>query len=62
MQYRRNIIPGGSFFFTVVAEKRGPILATKDAMDVLRDAFRTVRERYPYEIDAIVILPDHLHC
>ena len=62
MQYRRNIIPGGSFFFTVVTEKRRPILATKDAVNVLRNAFRTVRQRHPYEIDAIVVLPDHLHC
>jgi len=27
----------------------------------LRAAFRTVRARHPFAIDAIVVLPDHLH-
>ena len=28
---------------------------------MLRDAFRLVRAQRPFIIDAIVILPDHLH-
>ncbi len=28
----------------------------------LQEAFRTVRTKRPFELDAIVILPDHLHC
>jgi putative transposase len=31
-------------------------------IDVLRDAFRTVRKERPFSIDAIVVLPEHLHC
>jgi putative transposase len=27
----------------------------------LRAAFRAVRARHPFSIDAIVVLPDHLH-
>jgi putative transposase len=62
MKYRRAFIPGGSFFFTLVTEQRRPLLASVDAVDVLRMAFRVVRATRPFEIDAIVVLPDHLHC
>jgi putative transposase len=62
MKYRRAFTPGGSFFFTVVTEGRRPILAPADAVAVLREALRTVRARRPFVIDAIVVLPDHLHC
>jgi putative transposase len=32
-----------------------------DPVDVLRLAFRRVRARHPFAIEAAVILPDHLH-
>jgi putative transposase len=28
----------------------------------LREAFRSVKNAYPFSLDAIVILPEHLHC
>ena len=62
MQYRRAFTPGGTFFFTVVTEGRRPILASPEAVEVLRGAFRAVRRTRPFEIDAMVVLPDHLHC
>ena len=62
MRYRRAFIPGGSFFFTLVTEKRRPLFASAEAVAVLREAFRTVRSTRPFELDAIVVLPDHLHC
>jgi putative transposase len=62
MKYRRAFYPGASFFFTLVTEKRRPILASADAADVLREAFRAVRLVRPFEVDAIVVLPEHLHC
>lgn len=62
MRYRRAIAPGGTFFFTVVTYRRRPILASVEAVDVLREAFRSVRRSRPFEIDAIVVMPDHLHC
>ena len=61
MQYRRAIAPGGTFFFTVVTDRRRPILASAEAVDALREAFRSVRRSRPFEIDAIVVMPDHLH-
>jgi len=58
--YRRNFVPGGSFFFTVnLAERRRRLLTTH--IDLLRRAFRYVRRRHPFQIEAIVVLPDHLH-
>jgi putative transposase len=31
-------------------------------VDLLRDVVRDVRRRYPFRIDAWVVLPEHLHC
>ena len=57
--YRRNFVPGGYFFFTVnLAERR---LALLTDIEVLRGAFRETHRRHPFTIDAIVVLPDHLH-
>ena len=60
--YRRIYIPGSTWFFTVnLAERRDNNLLV-EKIDLLRTAFRYVKERKPYRIDAIVIMPDHLHC
>ncbi len=58
MHYRHAIVPGGTFFFTLVTKRRRPILASAEAVDVLRDAFRSVRQSRPFKIDAIVVMPD----
>jgi len=58
--YRRNFVPGGSFFFTVNLADRRLSLAT-DHIDALRAAFRETRQRHPFATDAMVVLPDHLH-
>jgi putative transposase len=58
--YRRNFLLGGSYFFTVnLADRRRALLT--DHIDLLRTAFRQVRARHPFAIEAAVILPDHLH-
>ena len=59
--YRRNRVPGGTFFFTVnLFDRRSNLLVTH--IDALRDAVRRVRARAPFHIEAWVVLPDHLHC
>jgi putative transposase len=58
--YRRNFVPGDSYFFTVNPEDRRSRLLT-ERVDLLRQAFRQVRARYPFMLDAIVVLPEHLH-
>ena len=62
MQYRRAFIPGGTFFFTVVTARRRPIFADEKAVEVLREAFLHVKAKRPFTVDAMVVLPDHLHC
>jgi putative transposase len=59
--YRRAHVPGGSYFFKVALLERRRSLLTAH-IDALRAAFRSVHIQRPFRIDAIVILPDHLHC
>ncbi|PQO46647.1 REP-associated tyrosine transposase [Blastopirellula marina] len=59
-KYRRSRI-GSVFFFTVVTYQRRPILTTSLGRYCLREAFRETRSVHPLQVDAIVILPDHLH-
>ena len=62
MHYRRAFTPGGSFFFTLVSHGRRLVFANAQAIEISRNAFRTVRTSRPFEIDAMVVMPDHLHC
>ncbi len=62
MQYRRVFVENGCYFFTVVTEKRQPIFADKDSLVLLREAFKHVMLKRPFTIDAMVVMPDHLHC
>ncbi len=60
--YRRERLPGGIFFFTVVTAGRRPILTTDVARALLRRVVDEVRGGYPFAVEAWVLLPDHLHC
>jgi putative transposase len=60
--YRRLFSPGGTFFFTVVTWQRKPIFAEPQARVLLGEAFRQTADRYPFQTNAICLLPDHLHC
>lgn len=60
MRYRRANIPGVSYFFTVnLADRNNRYLV--DHVDRLRAAVQDVKHRYPFHIDAMVVLPEHLH-
>lgn len=61
-EYIRARQPGGAYFFTVVTHERQPLFADPAVVERLRLAFRRVMAERPFEIDAIAILPDHLHC
>ncbi|UUO07650.1 transposase [Blastopirellula sp. J2-11] len=52
---------GSIYFFTVVTHERRPILTTDLGRECLRTAFKDVRQKFPFETIAIVLLPDHLH-
>ena len=59
--YRRNRVPGGSYFFTVnLRDRRSDLLITH--IESLRRVVRETRHHLPFHIDAWVVLPDHLHC
>jgi len=61
-EYRRRFQPGGTSFFTVVTNDRRPLFEVERARQCLREAILAVQEDRPFEILAIVLLPQHLHC
>lgn len=60
MQYRRAFIDGSTYFFTVNLLEHDKSLLT-DHIDLLKQSIKTVKSRHPFHIDAMVILPEHLH-
>ncbi|MCJ8281210.1 MAG: transposase, partial [Rivularia sp. ALOHA_DT_140] len=62
MEYRRAKIEGGTFFFTVVTQNRRKFLCDEENIVLLRKIFKRVIKQHRFTIDAIVILPEHLHC
>ena len=62
MQYRRVYTKGACYFFTLVTEQRRPIFKNDQQIKILRESFKKVKQKYPFKIDAIVVLPDHIHC
>jgi len=58
--YRRSRIAGASYFFTVNLADRSQLLLIQN-IALLRRAFEYIRERHPFIVDAIVVLPEHLH-
>ena len=60
VQYRRNFLPGGTYFFTQALHNRKANYLT-DHIDLLRISIKKVQQKMPFSIIAIVILPEHLH-
>jgi putative transposase len=59
-EYRRNRLPGATYFFTVnLLDRRSGLLVAN--IEPLREAVRQTRCRRPFHIDAWVVLPDHMH-
>lgn len=60
--YRRARVPRATWIFIVVmADRNGKRLLIETA-GALRMPFRDVRSRHPFRVDAVVVMPDHLHC
>lgn len=59
--YRRAFLKGGIFFFTVVTYERRPVFREQRSVDLLRQSFQITMATRPFRVDAIVVLPDHLH-
>ena len=57
--YKRLFLEGYSYYITIVTHRRCPILI--DNIEFLRESFRDSKRYYTYLINAIVVLPDHIH-
>ena len=60
VNYRRNFITGGTFFFTVTLQNRKSRLLV-EKINLLKEAVQRVKDQHPFQIKAYVILPEHLH-
>lgn len=59
--YRRAYVPGGSFFFTLVTNQRKPLFANPQARRLLGNVIRQCQDNWPFTINAMVLLSEHLH-
>lgn len=59
--YRRVYLKGGAYFFTLVTERRAPVFRYEPARLLLKSAIWNCRKRWPFQLDAMVLLDDHLH-
>lgn len=58
--YRRWRLRGGTYFFTICLSDRTSSLLV-DQIDLLRTAYLSAQIAAPFQADAMVILPDHIH-
>jgi putative transposase len=56
----RPSIPAATIYFTVALQQRGSDLLILE-IERLRQAVRVTRAERPFQIEAWVVLPDHLH-
>ncbi len=60
--YRRNRVAGGCYFFTVNLLERYNNSLLTDAIDLLRESVKQVKDKHPFHIDGWVVMPEHMHC
>jgi putative transposase len=60
VRYRRERVPGASYFFTLTLDDRRASTLVDHAPGLV-DAVRAEQHRRPFTIVAMVLLPDHLH-
>ena len=60
VRYRRLRTDGATYFFTVTLRNRRADTLVEN-IDALRSAIARTRALRPFHIDAMVVLPDHLH-
>ena len=61
-RYIRLRREGGLYFFTLVTYKRQPFMTSELSRECLRAAWKETQSLYPFDILAVCLLPDHLHC
>jgi putative transposase len=60
VRYRRVLVPGATYFFTVNLRDRQSCLLTEH-IDLFRRAVSETRKSMPFTIDAMVVMPNHWH-
>lgn len=60
--YRRIYRQEGAFFFTLVTHRRRSLFSNAMARRWLHEVIAEEQARHPFELTAIVLLPNHLHC
>jgi putative transposase len=58
--YIRADAAGATYFFTLTLQDRGSRTLV-DHVEVLRAAVKHAKARHPFDIEAMVVLPEHLH-
>jgi putative transposase len=61
MRYKRLKVEGASYFFTVVTHERRKLFLDADVVAWYNEAVTRVQQRHPFDLEAQVVLPDHLH-
>jgi putative transposase len=57
--YKRLFLNGYSYYITMVTHERNPILIQN--ITLLRESFRYAKSKFSFHIEAIVVMPDHIH-
>src|SRR5438105_3872034 len=59
-EYRRCLVAGATYFFTVTVAHRPSTLLVQE-IDRLRHAYVTIANKLPFTTVAICVMPDHIH-
>jgi putative transposase len=60
-EYKRVFSRGGTYFFTVVTYRRIPIFINDSRVNYFKKCIKDTMRRYPFKVEAMVVLPDHIH-
>jgi len=60
-EYRRVIIKGGVYFFTIVTYERQKIFLLPEVRALFSDSLDHIQKYHPFIVIAYCILPDHVH-
>ena len=60
MRYRRATVSGACYFFTLNLQNRKQTLLI-DEIILLKSVINSVKKSHPFKINAMVIMPNHLH-
>jgi putative transposase len=61
MRYRRVVLPGATYFFTLITYQRAPLFSDESNVQRWHRAVAKVQRARPFVVEAEVVLPDHLH-